>query len=671
MLVAGLATQAAMWAASHRACYPVGAALLVLVVSTTSLERTTWSPTRRRFATAVKLAACLSVIAAGAAGVVASALHDGKPPSTVDAIGVLLLIAHLVQTATMTSRRDVALSAPLVAAMLLQAGFAAGGSAPAVLVATVVAAIAAGMVSLAMLHRAELLARDGKGVNLGAPARRALAQAGGAAACGALVFMLLPTSIQVAARAQPRGPTASTSPIDLRSRAPLSDTAVFVTDGSAPAYWQGAIYDHYDGTTWSITRSATTMWAAGDDSPAQAAPVEAAGQRNSRQVSRTDRVEVVAPQPLHAVFAPGQAVSYLGPGGVESDAVGNVTLVNGPAARRTYQVQSVQPAVTPAELRATNGTDPVDQRWLQLPMDLPSRVSTLAAQVAEGKADRESIVEAVESYLRSHETYDLDAPAAAPGSDAVADFLLDSHRGFCEQFASAAVVMLRTLGVPARLVAGYAHGDSASQPGKTVFRESDAHAWVQVWYRGVGWVNSDATPAAAATDVLEKPATSVAAASGHPHRWTPLALAAVIRNAAAGLRPVPGGIAAAVVVSLSVGLVFAVRRPRATQSAGSRAAAGDPTSARPATFSAPPRPVLAAYLRLADSTNSANPRGGPATARTQTMREAAVRLGTHASSVPEMQRALDLLERECYGAERLSEMEIDAAVAAFGRLLPA
>jgi transglutaminase-like putative cysteine protease len=668
MLVAALAAQAAMWAASQRACYAVGAALLVLVVSTTSLERTTWSPTRRRLAAAVKLCACLALIASGAAGVVAPALHDGKPPSTVDAVGALLLVAHLVQAATMTSRRDVALSAPLVAAMLLQAGFAAGGSAPAVLMATVVAAIAAGMVSLAMLHRAELLARDGKGADLGAPARRALAQAGGAAACGALVFVLLPTSLQVAPHAQQSRPFASTGPVDLRSRAPLSDTAVFVTDASAPAYWQGAVYDQYDGTTWSITASATTTWAAGDGSPAQAAPAEAAGQRNARQVSRTDSVEVVTQQPLHAVFAPGQAVSYLGPGGVESDAFGNVTLVNGPAAGRTYQVQSVRPTVTPAELRAATGTNPVDQRWLQLPANLPSRVSTLAAQVTAGEANRESIVEAAEDYLRGHETYDPDAPQPAPGSDAVADFLFVSHRGFCEQFASAAVVMLRTLGVPARLVTGYAHGDSTSQPDKTVFRESDAHAWVQVWYPGIGWVNSDATPpAAAAIQALEKPATSDAAASGHPHRWKRLALLAAARDAAVGVRPVLGGIAAAVAVSLGAGLVFAAQRRRARQPLGGHPA-GYPTSARPATSPAPRGPVIAAYLRLADSTGSP---AGPAAAPAQTMREAAARLGADDNSAPDIRRALDLLERECYGAEPLSEIEIDAAVGAFGRLLPA
>ena len=231
MLVAGLAAQAAMWAASHYACYLVSAALLVTVVATTSCERTTWSPARRRVGAATGLTACLGLIATCAADVVASALRDGKPPSTVDAIGALLIVAHLVQAATMTSRRDVALSAPLIAAMLLQAGIAATKSTPTiapmvaiVVVAIVVVAIVAGMVSLAMLHRAELLTRAEAGVGLVAPARRALAQAGGAAACGALVFVLLPTSVHVGGHAQDRGSigstgsTASTGSVDLRAR---------------------------------------------------------------------------------------------------------------------------------------------------------------------------------------------------------------------------------------------------------------------------------------------------------------------------------------------------------------------------------------------------------------------------------------------------------------------
>jgi transglutaminase-like putative cysteine protease len=682
MLAAALAAQVSMWAASHRACYLIGAALLVVVVTTSSvvgattpLDRTTGAPARHRVAAAVKLAACVALIAACALSVVTPALRDGKPPSTTDAIGMLLLVAHLVQTATSSSRRDVALSAPLVAAMVLQAGVAASKSAPAIpfMVGAVVLALAAAMASLATLHRAELVASAGAISGLVAPTRRALAQAGGAAACGALVFVLLPAPAHLGSH-HAGDSIAPTGSVDLRERAPLSDAAVFVTDASAPAYWQGAIYDHYDGSAWTVTASPTTRWTTSRGSSAQTAP--AADQGNTRNVSRTDGVEVTTTQPLDAVFAPGQATAYLGPGSAESDAFGNVTLARGPAtgspAGRTYQVQSTQPAATAAQLQVAAGADPADQRWLRLPADLPSQVSALARQVAAGETTRADTVDAVENYLRSNEKYDLAAPTPAAGSDAVADFLFASHRGFCEQFASAAVVMLRTLGVPARLVTGYAHGDTAADPGKRVFRESDAHAWVQVWFPGVGWVNSDPTPPAPTAAAPPDTAGSAAAASDHHEHWTPLAVVAVMWRAGADLRSGVGGVAAPAVVSLVVaalvgGCVLAARRRRAR-----RTPSGGATPAHPASPVTPRGPVLAAYLRLTEATRPAAP--------AQTMREAAARLGAPCSSgasvnpAPEIQRALDLLERECYGTQPLSESEIEAAVAAFaalGRLVPA
>ena len=108
-----------------------------------------------------------------------------------------------------------------------------------------------------------------------------------------------------------------------------------------------------------------------------------------------------------------------------------------------------------------------------------------------GSASRLNAVNAVEDYLRSNEKYNLNSPVPAAGEDAVDDFLFVSHQGFCEQFATAAVIMLRTQGIPARFVTGYVDGDTTVDPGERVFRDSDAHAWVQVFYPGVGWVNSD------------------------------------------------------------------------------------------------------------------------------------------------------------------------------------
>jgi transglutaminase-like putative cysteine protease len=648
MLVGGLAAQAAMWVASHHAVYPIGGAFLVVVAMVTAAEPPSRSRGARRLTAALKLAACVGLIGACVASIVGSALHDGKPPSTTDAVGALLLIAHLVQAATATSRRDVTLGAPLVAAMLLQAGVAASGAAPAVPFAV---AIAATIGSLATLHRAELLASARVSGDL-APARRILAQLGGAAACGCLVFLALPTSAQVGVHTGQHPPATAAGALDLRSRAPLSDAVVFTAGADAPAYWQGQIYDHYDGITWTVTPSQTTKWTPTptEDPDRQAMtlqdrPAAARVEPGTLVVTRTD--SVVTAQPLDVVLAPGQAVSYAGPGTVESDASGNVHAMS---AGLSYQVQSVLPAATQAQLDSAAGTDPADQRWLQLPPDLPTRVSMLAAQASAGRQTRAAQVSAVEDFLRSRETYDLAAPEPAPGTDAVDDFLFVSHRGFCEQFASAAVVMLRTLGIPARLVTGYAHGDTTTEPGKTVFRESDAHAWVQVWYPGVGWIDSDATPLATpAAHGAPSPASAAKARAQQP--WPPFAVVAALWPANSRARVViGGGVALAILIA---GLLLGLRRGRRT--------ASQPLSTP---SDAPPYngPVLAAYLRLTDN----RPSDGAAAGKT--LREAVLRLDEPTVAAPQLRRALDLLERECYGAEPLSPDEVDAAVTAFSRL---
>src|SRR5205823_5711685 len=139
---------------------------------------------------------------------------------------------------------------------------------------------------------------------------------------------------------------------------------------------------------------------------------------------------------------------------------------------------------------AASAGEAPDRRWLALPGLLPARVRGLARELTASAPSRYDQVAAVATYLRSHETYRLDSPVPAPGADAVDDFLFVSHTGFCEQFASAEVVLLRAAGVPARLVTGFAYGVPDAD-GRRLFRASDAHAWVEVWYPGVGWSASD------------------------------------------------------------------------------------------------------------------------------------------------------------------------------------
>jgi transglutaminase-like putative cysteine protease len=174
----------------------------------------------------------------------------------------------------------------------------------------------------------------------------------------------------------------------------------------------------------------------------------------------------------------------------------------------TYEVTSQGYDVLSPRAGVRAGPDPGDvnrAQWTVLPAGVPSRVLALGGMLVGGSTDRVDAVHRVETYLRTHETYRLDAPVPAPGVDAVDAFLFGSHEGFCEQFASAETVLLRAGGIPARVVTGYAYGRPAG-PGQRLFIGSDAHAWVEVYSPGVGWVASDPTAGA----VLSKPHPSLA-----------------------------------------------------------------------------------------------------------------------------------------------------------------
>jgi hypothetical protein len=101
---------------------------------------------------------------------------------------------------------------------------------------------------------------------------------------------------------------------------------------------------------------------------------------------------------------------------------------------------------------------------------------------------------AIQSYLRNNFQYTLDPPAIEP-EDPVGSFLFRSKSGYCEYFAAAMAVMMRTLNVPSRLVNGFQTG-SYNRIGKDfVVRARDAHSWVEVYFTGFGWIPFDPTPA--------------------------------------------------------------------------------------------------------------------------------------------------------------------------------
>jgi transglutaminase-like putative cysteine protease len=130
--------------------------------------------------------------------------------------------------------------------------------------------------------------------------------------------------------------------------------------------------------------------------------------------------------------------------------------------------------------------------YTQLPKDLDKRIPELARLVTKDAKTMYEKMDVLERYLRGYQ-YSLDVNPP-PGEDPTAWFLFEGRKGFCNYYSSAFVLMARSLGLPARVVAGYRYG-TAQEGGGNVIRGKDAHSWPQVYFAGYGWVDFEPTAA--------------------------------------------------------------------------------------------------------------------------------------------------------------------------------
>ena len=133
------------------------------------------------------------------------------------------------------------------------------------------------------------------------------------------------------------------------------------------------------------------------------------------------------------------------------------------------------------------------REYLSLPPTDP-RILELAQQMTAGAQTPAQKARAIEGHLRQDYGYTLDL-LSKPVDDPLAYFLFVRKKGHCEYFASSMAVMLRTLGIPSRVVTGFQSGVYNPMTGWQVFRASDAHSWVEAWFEGRGWTTFDPTPA--------------------------------------------------------------------------------------------------------------------------------------------------------------------------------
>ncbi|MGZ0746625.1 transglutaminase domain-containing protein [Haloparvum sp. AD34] len=163
------------------------------------------------------------------------------------------------------------------------------------------------------------------------------------------------------------------------------------------------------------------------------------------------------------------------------------------AANTTFTVTSDRPTWTYEELRRADAEYPAElvDRYGTAREGTPDRVHERTDNITSGHDSPYGKAVAIERWLETERNYSLEVP---PPRDDVADqFIFDMDAGYCQYFATAMVEMLRTQGIPARYVTGYARGPTG-EDGVERVTTARAHAWVEVYFEGVGWVKFDPTP---------------------------------------------------------------------------------------------------------------------------------------------------------------------------------
>lgn len=169
---------------------------------------------------------------------------------------------------------------------------------------------------------------------------------------------------------------------------------------------------------------------------------------------------------------------------------------------------------------------------LQLPPDISSRMEQLATRLrGSNRSDLEVVQATLAFFNREPFVYTLQPPLLR--DNPVDEFLFTTRRGFCEHYATSFVVLMRLADIPARVIIGYQGGELNPMGGHLVVRQSDAHAWAEVWLESQGWVRFDPT-AAVAPERIEHSIRNTGYAPGAPVIFnladSPAFIASMARN---------------------------------------------------------------------------------------------------------------------------------------------
>lgn len=266
-------------------------------------------------------------------------------------------------------------------------------------------------------------------------------------------------------------------------------------------HWRGASFNTYDGTRWV-------------DDASGPHPLRPGGARwfalgAATEDTTTYEIELASDIGTDAVFTTGtpEALRFVSRNpalrvyethSLRRDGLGDLSRLSPSEGGATYELRVSSESSATLSGLGRDYDETLTHQYLPLPKT-DERIAQLATRLV-GDKDPAAAAMAVEQYLSS---YDYSLAQEPKGDDPLASFLFDVKAGHCEYFASAMAVLLRQGGVPARLVTGFYGGRYVEQGDYYAVRQGDAHAWVEVYFPGRGWVVFDPTPPSSREAMLE------------------------------------------------------------------------------------------------------------------------------------------------------------------------
>ncbi len=269
------------------------------------------------------------------------------------------------------------------------------------------------------------------------------------------------------------------------------------SDSTGRYYWRVRSYNIFLNDQWYSENVSAVPFIPGQEATIPVADPEGATGDFAITVVSADPGALITPARPVWISTPSQLVFQKVPGGKVDPIQFRSNTPIQPNEQYLVHAKLYEPTI--AQLRAAGDVYPewVTSNYLQLPDNISPDILTLANRITGRYTNAYDRANAITQYLRSSITYTTSVESPPAGQDPVDWFLFESKQGFCNYYATAEVLLLRDAGIPARMVVGFAEGELVAPDTYTVLSR-DSHAWPEVYFPGVGWVEFEPTSSQAA-----------------------------------------------------------------------------------------------------------------------------------------------------------------------------